>query len=563
MSISKTDKLLKNTILIKSDLNLIERSVKIAILNALSYKLISPGRLLEQNLYIGDGFLDIASFLKDGDTVGMIGCLGNYSCWEIGKIRTLNKIFFSDFEYVEPFKGGVEVFINRVFRFPSKVILSNGRNNRAICECSDVMIITSDTLYTNTFDELLKWSKNAREILIVGRSYAMDPLPIFARGVTGLTTQEIVHPNITDFVKGKLCSKEFWFTDSLVKCFKRKYIIKFKNEDIQSMNQEKEIKLGRQSKFHLGKERVSDMKPIGDRVVEVSEVTILDKTLQYLEENSNATERKISTIHLSNYFTVVELDDGSVGAYMSYYRFPLPVLANIQSRITNILIEDPLLLGILFQQKRGHQLELLQEQECLFMKSLQTTVISALSARFLRDRGDATFQVSNSLPFDPFTGVQRAMVIGFGGYMDNMVRADHIMELHIADLFYNMRQTEMEMTITRYRQQYPWKTITISDGHDTARRLREVDVVSITGSALCNGSMDWLLHEASGGLRIIVQGQSASIHPKILFEKGVHLIATTLKPRILVTLAKADPNGSAMQQILEGGLPMIYLVPRK
>jgi hypothetical protein len=41
------------------------------------------------------------------------------------------------------------------------------------------------------------------------------------------------------------------------------------------------------------------------------------------------------------------------------------------------------------------------------------------------------------------------------------------------------------------------------------------------------------------------------------------VVVTTLKPRIIIELAKLNACGNAMRPFFEGGLPWIYLVPRK
>lgn len=288
---------------------------------------------------------------------------------------------------------------------------------------------------------------------------------------------------------------------------------------------------------------------------------IIPETFQYLEENSRVCERKIRTVRLGNYFTAIELDDGSVGACMSYYRLSLPMIKIAQERITAILSGDPLFLGSFKGERQFEGIGLPHDQEFLLETSLQVTVVSALSAPVLRQGGDATFSVSPC--FDPFAGAKHALVLGFGGFMEKLARAEYIVALHIADLAYDARRTEMEAIIARYRQQHRRKIITISNGNDTVQRLREVDAVSITGSAICNGTMDRLLREAKGGPRIIIQGQSAGIHPCILFERGVDVVVTTLKPRTIMERAKLDASAKAMRPFFEGGLPAIYLVPRK
>jgi len=225
MRSAQTDGLLFDTFLRQPALDCLGQSVRIAILNALSRDLVTPSHLREHSLGLFDGYLDLTSRLREGDTVTMIGCTGNYSCAEVGRVAALGKIHFSDFQYTEPFKEDIQAFIDECFVLPEKVILSDGKNNEAICREADVVIMIADTICTNTLDELLVWSAGAREVLITGRSYVMDPIHVFLRGATGLTTQRIIHPNFVSFVKDKLRRGELGFTDSLVRCFERMFVV--------------------------------------------------------------------------------------------------------------------------------------------------------------------------------------------------------------------------------------------------------------------------------------------------------------------------------------------------
>ena len=154
----------------------------------------------------------------------MIGCTGNYSCPEVGRFRGLARVNFSDFEYTGPFKSGIEDCIKRFFVEPDKVVLSDGKDNEAICGEADVVVIIADTICTNTLDELLWWSAGAREVLITGRSYVMDPVHAFSRGASAMTTQRIVRQDFIGFLRDKLRRREFGFTDPVVDCFSRMYV---------------------------------------------------------------------------------------------------------------------------------------------------------------------------------------------------------------------------------------------------------------------------------------------------------------------------------------------------
>ena len=323
--------------------------------------------------------------------------------------------------------------------------------------------------------------------------------------------------------------------------------------------------------YHLSREPLLTQSPsfrkgldnplpiIDGPVVRTAPSSILDDTLRLLEEEGRLTTKSIRSVHLTSYFTVVELEDGSVGACMSYYGSG--PFGAVRRELGAILAEDPLLIRLLFRGERRGRWGLPQDQERLLMECLRATVLSALSVGVLVAGGDTTFSVSTSPPSGLFSGAESALVIGFGGFMELLANDASVNELYIHDLAYPIKRSEMDAVVSRYRQRNPGKTISLSDGRDTKERMRGVDLVAITGSALSNGTLDALLGMAVGIPRVIIQGQSAAIHPKALFDRGAHLVVTTLKPRELVSLAEVDPSGEAMRSLLEGKLPMIYLAP--
>ena len=162
----------------------------------------------------------------------------------------------------------------------------------------------------------------------------------------------------------------------------------------------------------------------------------------------------------------------------------------------------------------------------------------------------------------PFGGIRLGSisVIGtgiYGGYMDYFIRGTGAERIHISDLGYYSRMERIEKGLDYYRGRFPHKRITISDGTDTPERLAEADLVCITGSALCTGTMDELLEWSQNCRTIIVQGQSGAIHPEVLFERGVTMVSTTLKPDNFIDLAVNDQK--RWRELLEGKLPTIYM----
>jgi len=192
---SQGDRLLLDTILQKRELPEREKSLQIAILNALSRDMLTAGGLALRGLRVVRD-VQLHSFIEKNDTVAMIGCMGNHTCGVIGENGRVGRILFSDLEYVDPYKDHVESFIAEHFRRPKIVTLSDGSENKSICQEADIAIITADTLCTDTLDDLLEWAKGARRVFVVGWSFALDPLLLLRRGVCGLTVMVPLHPDI-------------------------------------------------------------------------------------------------------------------------------------------------------------------------------------------------------------------------------------------------------------------------------------------------------------------------------------------------------------------------------
>lgn len=224
LRIARHDRLLLRHFQDERERTCLDRSVQMAILNALGGRYLA-GRATPSGAVILDGQLDLFARLSPGDRVAMIGCTGNYSCREIGRADFLSRIDFSDFEYTGQFKQGIEALIRRWFHRPEIVVPSDGSQNEVICRGADVVVIISDTICTGTLDELLYWSRDAREILITGRSLAFDPEPLFAYGATGVCSQRILAPDLLGFLRSKARGGMKAFDDELVAKFQRIYCL--------------------------------------------------------------------------------------------------------------------------------------------------------------------------------------------------------------------------------------------------------------------------------------------------------------------------------------------------
>lgn len=288
---------------------------------------------------------------------------------------------------------------------------------------------------------------------------------------------------------------------------------------------------------------------------------ILSDILKYLEGHSLQT--RLSELHLTRFFTTVELDDGSVGACASYYyRLSDQVLDVLECRLQREVLNPLVVQDVEFLQTLARECGTNEQQRDCLVASLRCTVASALSAPVIRAGGDEWFEVEQRRPRNWTDGAETALVVGFGGYLEPLIAEDKIREVHVIDLVYGLKP-EFGAKVAEWSARHPSKDITGSSRLDGADDLKRFDLISITGSTLCNGTLEDLLKDVRQDATVILQGQSGSVHPKILFEAGVKWVATTLKPSVLGRMARGGHSGEEMRPMLQGGLPWIYLLPRR
>jgi hypothetical protein len=290
------------------------------------------------------------------------------------------------------------------------------------------------------------------------------------------------------------------------------------------------------------------------------EYRILLDILKYLEGRN--MEARLSELHLTRFFTTVELDDGSVGACASYYKLADHVLDVLEHRLRGECLNPFVVQDVeLLQTIVGECVPDEQQRNCL-VASLMCTVASALTAPVIRRGGDEWFEVEQRRPMNWIDGAETALVVGFGGYLEPLIAEDKIKTVHVIDLVYD-RKPEFGVKVSEWSARYPSKTITASTHLEGTDQLSGFDLISITASTLCNGTLEYFLANVREDAIVILQGQSGSLHPKVLFEAGVKWVATTLKPGILGRMSRGGHDGDEMRSMLQGGLPWIYLLRRR
>ena len=288
--------------------------------------------------------------------------------------------------------------------------------------------------------------------------------------------------------------------------------------------------------------------------------SILERTLGHLRSVVREPV-PVREVHLTRYFTIVEVSGGRVGTCMSSFNLTDARLSIIEDGLMeqfggNAL--DVVDRELVYQLVRPRTPE--ASQANLVASAFLAAIASALSVDIIREGGDTRFHVSDRPPAFP-SDVETALVIGFGGYFDELAAMPSTRHIHVADLAYHRRRSAMDEQMESYRRRFPGKRLTISGAARDAE-MQGYELVCISGSTLGNGTLDRVLSGIDRRATVVLQGQSASIHPVALFDAGVTWIATTVKPPALTLLARGDYSGKRCRELLEGGLPWLYLLPR-
>ncbi len=288
---------------------------------------------------------------------------------------------------------------------------------------------------------------------------------------------------------------------------------------------------------------------------------LIDKTIQYINCLKGDTTTAIKQIVLGSYFTVVELTDNNVGAVMSYYNAHHLINGGLKDDINKAIQYNPQLLT----SEEGFSHPIFNNwkndpQFILARACILCAVTSALSQPYLSTNNTSDFIKHQVFPYhSQIFESKSALVIGFGGYLPFLIKETSINDIYVCDLSYKSRFNEMNNMLNDWLKDHPEKKVTFFDSFEDHAN-NEYDLLSITGSSLCNGTLSQIL-EAHPNSFNILQGQSAGIFPKFLFEAGIDMVSTTLKPRGIVKDAQKDLSGKFLTQYFEGGLPFIYLLP--
>lgn len=150
--------------------NPFEAAVGVATANALSHMLhdLEPKKFPVSKTNILD-------LIKPEDKVAMVGYFGPL----VPRILKITE--------------KLTILEKREIEFSETTILPSEKA-REILPASDVIIISASTLANRTFDELLSSRGAAREVVLLGPSAPLYPVPFFSRGITAIMGTRIIDP---------------------------------------------------------------------------------------------------------------------------------------------------------------------------------------------------------------------------------------------------------------------------------------------------------------------------------------------------------------------------------
>lgn len=279
-------------------------------------------------------------------------------------------------------------------------------------------------------------------------------------------------------------------------------------------------------------------------------MSIAADTLRYLDGAGLLRGRRVADIVLTHGYAGVVLDTGAAGWALNYAA-SVEGLERREASWLSRTSRDPLLRDALFGTVPGEP-----DTACL-----RTALLAALSEPALAAPAAYGLHIQPDLPAYCLVGTRDAAVVGFGGLMWRMLGVPALRSLCVLDLTLPERRREMESVTAAMRMARPDVAVRLSDGGDWRAVFDRCDTLAITGSALCNGTLDALIAATGPGQTVIVQGQSVALHPRALFERGVAAVMTTRKPPQLAALARADRSGATLRPWFEGGNARLCLLP--
>lgn len=252
------------------------------------------------------------------------------------------------------------------------------------------------------------------------------------------------------------------------------------------------------------------------RETSTTQSTILSGTLEYLVTEGGRAGRSIRDLYMANQSTFVILDDGSVGFSRNQVHLSQFQWSRVRHSLLNRLSDDPLLNFATESLAPGGGIA----------GSIRHAVVNALSQTAIRAGFDEYFTCSAEFPCGFFDDVNMILMAGSGTLTDFVINRTTAEYVHFCDFEYAFQEDAWKQQLHQFRRRANVQ-LSISDSNVAAERIRQADLVVLSDITLTNGAIDNLLPACARCRKVVLEGPAAAIHPKLLFQSGVHLILTS------------------------------------
>jgi len=290
----------------------------------------------------------------------------------------------------------------------------------------------------------------------------------------------------------------------------------------------------------------------------------LDEALALAHQHGDRP--RISDLTLDQVYIVVALDNGSQGLALNYQNALSNCVMDLTTRrafAEHLLKQaqiDPLLTDTLLQMERS---------ETLCESAMAVATASAVAQPYLTSenlRAAGLIVQPGAVPLASLIQEgDTVTMIGFGGYLPAAVNEPRIKQVLVAELnaAHPVPAARLCERVAAWEPQLRGRSFELHDGSRSADLIRQAQIVCITGSALCNGTLAELLDAARDCRTVIVQGHSAALHPAALLRRGAHyVVQPVIEVDLLAAARSFDQQTGDFAQFIDRLLPRKRTISR-
>jgi Putative heavy-metal chelation len=259
-----------------------------------------------------------------------------------------------------------------------------------------------------------------------------------------------------------------------------------------------------------------------------------------LDKSGLMDDRTIGEILTGRSFAAVSLNDGCVGAAMDYSHYRYGSESELVSSARGAETDELLMMSADARLAESGLLTAGADELNDTQRAVRVAVFNALSRPLLMPDAltlagynhlMASFEDIYSPDGDSlaYQVLARAVgeaetigVIGFGGLMEPLARLASVKNVLVSDMNEAPRTAHIQQMLARFNDQFERPKIHFV-GEDNERLRRDCQLVQITPSSLCNGTMDEVL-ALFCQQPLIVVGPSGTLMPDAWFGYGAVLV---------------------------------------